>query len=352
MVNEMLFFSKKFYFFILISQITSVSGITLQFTNPKTNWISFFKEISQNFNIEIFVESGTYHGSTSAKAAQIFKEVHTIELIKEIYAKAKERFKNSKNVILYHGDSGQLLPQILSTISGKIFFWLDGHYMGGKVDEATPIIKELVGLQRTNKLDEFILIDDVRLFGTKLDSKILLGDKYYPQLEYVCSYLKNANNHINFGLMGDSLLVYDKRKNNFEISRVSNACFISRIYNGQNYSENEILQAELIISQAQADEREALKKMFEMYCTGKIVKCYHYILWYALLLSEEKNFEESNNLLKTVLNLGYDHWRIKWYIAQNSFNLKRFEESRQFVQQILVNKPTFKPAQELLKKIN
>src|SRR5581483_7783979 len=96
----------------------------------------------------------------------------------------------------------------------------------------------------------------------------------------------------------------------------------------------------------------ALIKMFEMYCTGKLVKCYHYILWYGLILRENGNIEQSNSMFNIVLDFGYENWRIKWYKAQNLFVLNKYEESKQLVDQVLLKYPEFQEAQLLLKQIN
>jgi len=336
---------------VILPIMMAASDNTLYFTNPKFDWVSFFKQITADYNIEVFIESGTYHGSTSAKAAQFFKEVHTIELLKELFEKAQARFKNSKNVFLYLGDSGEILPKILPTIPHKILFWLDGHYMGGKTDEATPIIKELDGLKKTNKLDEFILIDDARLFGTKLGSKILFGDKHYPLLEDVCSYLKNANPNITLAIMGDSLLAFDSNKNNINLSSLTHACYISRLYNGANYSDQEILSAEKSIAQASGAEKEVLIRLYSLYSTGKLVHCYHYILWNSLILAQTQQFDESNSLLNKLITAGYDHWRVEWYLAQNLYHQKKFEQCKQSINKVLAIAPHFSNAHVLLKQV-
>lgn len=50
-------------------------------------------ELKTTFKIEAFVETGTYLEDTTVKAAQIFDEVHTIELSQELYLKASQRLK-------------------------------------------------------------------------------------------------------------------------------------------------------------------------------------------------------------------------------------------------------------------
>ena len=55
----------------------------------------------------------------------------SIELADGYYAAATKRFASYPNVALHHGDSGQLLPQIVAGLKKPAFFWPGGHYSGG-----------------------------------------------------------------------------------------------------------------------------------------------------------------------------------------------------------------------------
>jgi protein-L-isoaspartate O-methyltransferase len=72
----------------------------------------FLSILKNDLNIKTFIETGTYLGETTLKASEIFDEVHSIELSKSLYDKAKTLFKNKINIKLYYGDSKNILPII------------------------------------------------------------------------------------------------------------------------------------------------------------------------------------------------------------------------------------------------
>ncbi len=60
-----------------------------------------------------------------------FKDVYSVEIGDDLYNAAKQKFRNSKNVHLFHGDSGKVLAELLYRIDQPALFWLDGHYSAG-----------------------------------------------------------------------------------------------------------------------------------------------------------------------------------------------------------------------------
>ena len=76
------------------------------------------------------VETGTFRGDMVDALAPIAARIVSIELDDQLYAAACRRFAAHPHVELLHGDSGTLLPGILSTLDRPALFWLDGHYTG------------------------------------------------------------------------------------------------------------------------------------------------------------------------------------------------------------------------------
>jgi len=127
-------------------------------------------------NANIFIETGTYMGSTSKWASTQFKKVHTIELSEFIYNQIKDDLLQMGNITPHFGDSRDVLPNILANIINEnIIFWLDGHYSAGITagkDSPCPLLKELdIILSRSN--DDIIIIDDARC---------LMGGEGWPSI--------------------------------------------------------------------------------------------------------------------------------------------------------------------------
>jgi hypothetical protein len=83
-----------------------------------------------------------------------------------------------------HGDSGQLIPQIVHQLTAPTLFWLDGHYCGGAraPDTDTPVETELEYCTAAPK-GSVILVDDARLFGGGPEHTEEFKD--YPDLTWV-----------------------------------------------------------------------------------------------------------------------------------------------------------------------
>ena len=145
------------------------------------------QEYQQKSGYKVLVETGTFLGDMVEAQKTKFKTVISIELDVDLFKKAKEKFKEDKNVMLMQGDSGKVLPEILKDINEPAIFWLDGHYCAGvtaKGDKECPIFEELDAIFDSKKLDHILLIDDARLFN---------GERSYPTEEKLTDYIKSKN---------------------------------------------------------------------------------------------------------------------------------------------------------------
>ncbi|MDA7921684.1 hypothetical protein N9Z18_01540 [Verrucomicrobiales bacterium] len=127
---------------------------------------------AREFKCEALVETGTYLGDMVAAMIEDFQTIHTIELDTALFHSARKRFKNRPNVLLYHGDSGVVINDVLSVIGespGRVVFWLDGHYSGGiTATSKCPLVEEVRTIL-TRRPHDVILIDDVHCFGVAKD---------------------------------------------------------------------------------------------------------------------------------------------------------------------------------------
>jgi hypothetical protein len=123
------------------------------------------------FRAEVFVETGTFLGDTTAALASEVRAIHTLEVEPSLRARAVKRFRNAPHVNVVLGDSGTALPGILAGLApgDRVMFWLDGHYSGGftgRGERDCPVVEELHAIAASGLRAVHILIDDLRVFGT------------------------------------------------------------------------------------------------------------------------------------------------------------------------------------------
>jgi hypothetical protein len=123
-------------------------------------------QLKERYNVDDFIETGTYYGRTAVWAAAHFENVITIECSKRIYDETYSRHGNIENVDFVFGDSRVLLKTILPAITGPAIFWLDSHWSRGETygeNDECPVINEINEISRS-RYNHFIFIDDARLF--------------------------------------------------------------------------------------------------------------------------------------------------------------------------------------------
>lgn len=116
-----------------------------------------------------FIETGYGAGRTLKEAAKVYPECISIELHPDRYAEAIEYFKDQPHVKIYHGNSPDILRQVIDPNISTLF-WLDAHYVEADKEKILdhglcPIMEELQiikGLQWKNSYT--ILIDDWSTF--------------------------------------------------------------------------------------------------------------------------------------------------------------------------------------------
>jgi hypothetical protein len=98
-----------------------------------------------------------------------FAEIRSVELSKDLHAKAVKRYAGRGNVRLYCGTSEDQLAAMIADLREPATFWLDAHYSAGitaKGPENSPVIKELRIIGAHPIKTHTILIDDRRQVGT------------------------------------------------------------------------------------------------------------------------------------------------------------------------------------------
>jgi hypothetical protein len=160
------------------------------------------KEYARRFSTDILIETGTYEGDMVASMRDHFSQIFSIELSHDLYQKAKLRFAKYSHICILHGDSSEILPQILSSINKPCLFWLDAHYSGGitvRGDIDTPIISELKRILSHSIKNHVILIDDAREFT---------GLNDYPTIENLKDFIRQECPDCVFEVADDIIRIH------------------------------------------------------------------------------------------------------------------------------------------------
>ncbi len=154
--------------------------------------------------MSILVETGTYLGHMILAMKDKFQKIYTIELDNTLYQRATTLFSEFKHIQVLHGDSGDVIKEVLGKIEVPALFWLDGHYSGlgtAKGTLETPILQELELILAHNS-DHVILIDDARLF---------IGKDDYPTIDLLKSHVWNINPDVNIFVEDDIIHIINKK---------------------------------------------------------------------------------------------------------------------------------------------
>ena len=140
-------------------------------------------EYIERFAPKVFVETGTYTGHMVYAMLNKFEKIFSIELDRNLFEKAKRRFKGYDHVHIIYGQSGEILPEILKHTTQPCLFWLDAHWSGdstAKGEVETPIMLELQCILNHKEAEtHVVLIDDARLFTGLNDYPTLKTLEYF-----------------------------------------------------------------------------------------------------------------------------------------------------------------------------
>lgn len=334
-------------FLVLASSLISAQQIKLHSIkkHAASLGIEFLQELTDIFTIDTFVETGTYMGDTTKDAANVFKTVHSIELSNALYRRARNIFNSNTAVQLHHGDSATVLEKLLPQLNGTILFWLDSHYCGGgaKGESNTPIMEELAAIKAAEITDAIILVDDMCCFQAteKIDEQC---EAYgFPSVAQLKEAILNINPEYQFIIFGDIALAYPKQKYAVTASPVLQACTTSRLFDGENNTLQAVLKAEQVIGSATDQEKEAITTL----CNWRVAwSGIYYQLWNGLINLHNKEYQKAHSCFVHSYNMGFEHWRIFWYLAQAAHGAQDEPKEKQY-RAILKNRaPYFEQAQK------
>ncbi len=118
--------------------------------------------------LNVFVETGTFHGDTLELVKDTFAEIYSVELSPELYEKAAARFKGLPHISIVLRNSAEALaawaPQLHES---SVLYFLDAHWCvaentAGEVSQC-PLLEEIGAIGHLNE-QSVLVIDDARLF--------------------------------------------------------------------------------------------------------------------------------------------------------------------------------------------
>ncbi len=164
------------------------------------------RSYAKRFSLPVFVETGTYKGKMVYALMPYVSEIYSIELDSTHYENARKRFAGYANIHLFQGQSGEVLPKVLSGIRQPCLFWLDAHWSGGstaRADLETPIMQELACiLDHPLSAQHVVLVDDARCFT---------GQNDYPSLGTVERRVRAAHPDWVFEVREDIIRTHAER---------------------------------------------------------------------------------------------------------------------------------------------
>lgn len=153
------------------------------------------------FKNTYFVETGAFGGRGIQQALNDgFKEVRSIEAVKNIYNAVVHKFRNDSRVKIWFGDSATQLWDMIKDINEPITFWLDAHVFPPRTDggKNCPLIEELEQIKQHPIKTHTILIDDMHCAETEAFDGLTKDDLIAKLLEI------NSEYHITYIPGGDA----------------------------------------------------------------------------------------------------------------------------------------------------
>ena len=153
------------------------------------------REYAEKYRLRILVETGTYYGEMISAMKDRFDRVYSIEFESALAQQATRNFARYPNIQILEGDSQQVLPALLKSLTQPALFWLDAGYYSwaGLENDKRRLSVELESILRHPVKGHVTLMDDARgldgqngaLTVTELKSRI---ESEFPGRKVEVSY--------------------------------------------------------------------------------------------------------------------------------------------------------------------
>ena len=143
--------------------------------------------------LNVFVETGTFHGDSVAAVADRFSRVYSIEIEPTLYRNARDRFAGRSEIDIRLGRSGEVLAQLRAEgawARRRALFWLDAHWCesaGADPAGQCPLLDELLAIGVVAQA-AVIAIDDARLFLAPPPAQYVVRD--WPRFDDVLAAIR------------------------------------------------------------------------------------------------------------------------------------------------------------------
>lgn len=171
--------------------------------------IEVINKLRDIFNVNTFIETGTFMGINAKVQSSNFNEIITCELKKEYYKKAKRKLKDLKNVSIVNASSPSFLKEFVKKYKKDkrndiIIIYLDAHFYSPQL----PQNDRFVVLSELKMLKDFencvIIIHDfdnnlghITYDGIPLNLELIRSDLYNinPNFAFYTNELSSCDIH-------------------------------------------------------------------------------------------------------------------------------------------------------------
>ena len=162
------------------------------------------EQIIKRYGVKSFIETGTYMGSAAQWAAQLFEQVHTVELNQQFYDQARTILGSAKNLKQHLGNSGEILSSLQAPLAQPSVIWLDAHSGGGNFsdEDMCPLMDELEAVNSSTS-PHFIFIDDARAFVAPVPPPF--DWKAWPPIDEVLRALQKKHRY-EVAILNDTII--------------------------------------------------------------------------------------------------------------------------------------------------
>lgn len=163
--------------------------------------------------LDVFVETGTFHGDSVQVAKPYFKQIYSIEFSLEYYQEAQRKYQDDLSVSIINGDSGLVLADLMTKLKTRAtVFWLDTHSgMRVKNTEKSThcvLLTELKAIVHLNE-DSLIIVNDARSFLSTPQASHEISR--WPSFNEVSSALQALSQVHDIIIINDCLLFFPKK---------------------------------------------------------------------------------------------------------------------------------------------